>query len=59
MSQSTAAEITVKSLLTEEEIFQWSKQWYPIAVIEFLDPTRPHGTQLLGKDVTFGNERLS
>ena len=51
MSQSTAAEIAFESLLSEEETFQWSKQWYPIAVIEFLDPARPHATQLLGKEI--------
>ncbi len=22
--------------------FEWMKQWYPLAVTEFLDPTRPH-----------------
>lgn len=35
----------------EEATFQWTKQWYPVAVVEFLDPTRPHAMQLLGKDV--------
>lgn len=33
------------------DVFQWTKQWYPIAVIDFLDPSRPHGVQLLGKDL--------
>jgi phenylpropionate dioxygenase-like ring-hydroxylating dioxygenase large terminal subunit len=35
----------------EAEIFSWTKQWYPVAVVEFLDPARPHGMQLLGKDI--------
>ncbi|WP_404785331.1 Rieske 2Fe-2S domain-containing protein [Altericista sp. CCNU0014] len=35
----------------EEETFQWTKQWYPVAVIEFLDPAQPHGLQLLGKEI--------
>ena len=35
----------------EEETFQWTKQWYPVAVVEFLDPSRPHAMQLLGKDI--------
>jgi len=35
----------------EKEQFQWTKQWYPVATIEFLDPTRPHAMQLLGKDI--------
>lgn len=35
----------------EELIFQWTKQWYPVAVVDFLDPSRPHAMQLLGKDI--------
>ncbi len=35
----------------EKEQFQWTKQWYPLAAVEFLDPTRPHPMQLLGKDI--------
>ena len=35
----------------EKEIFQWTKQWYPVAVVDFLDPSRPHAIQLLGKDL--------
>ena len=35
----------------EETTFQWTKQWYPIAVVDFLDPSRPHAMQLLGKDI--------
>ena len=37
--------------LKQEETFQWTKQWYPVAVVEFLAPSRPHGIQLLGKDL--------
>ncbi len=33
------------------DTFQWTKQWYPIAVAEFLDPSRPHAVQLLGNDL--------
>ena len=31
--------------------FNWTKQWYPVAVIDLLDTTKPHPTQLLGVDV--------
>ena len=31
--------------------FNWEKQWYPVAVIDLLDPSKPHPTTLLGKDV--------
>lgn len=34
-----------------EEIFQWTKQWYPVAVVNFLDPSGPHAIQLLGKEL--------
>jgi len=35
----------------EEQTFQWTKQWYPVAVVDFLDPSRPYAMQLLGKDI--------
>lgn len=38
-------------LQAQEGIFQWTKQWYAVAVVEFLDPSRPHAMQLLGKDI--------
>jgi len=28
--------------------FDWVKQWYPLAVADDLDPTRPHAQLLLG-----------
>jgi phenylpropionate dioxygenase-like ring-hydroxylating dioxygenase large terminal subunit len=36
---------------TETEIFQWTKQWYPVAVVDHIDPTRPQPLQLLGKNL--------
>lgn len=36
---------------TETEIFQWTKQWYPVAVVDHTDPSRPHPLQLLGKNL--------
>ncbi|MEM9165124.1 MAG: Rieske 2Fe-2S domain-containing protein [Cyanobacteria bacterium P01_F01_bin.4] len=41
----------LEQLLTDSSSFQWAKQWYPVAVIEFLDSSRPHAIQLLGKDL--------
>ena len=32
-------------------LFQWTQQWYPLAVADYLDPQRPHAMQLLGKDI--------
>ncbi|WP_096588989.1 Rieske 2Fe-2S domain-containing protein [Calothrix sp. NIES-2098] len=42
----------------DEEIFQWTKQWYPVAVVDFLDPSRPHAVQLLGKDLVVWRDNL-
>lgn len=33
------------------EAFSWTKQWYPVATIDMIDPTKPHPTQLLGVDL--------
>jgi hypothetical protein len=30
--------LTNENLKTEEGVFSWTKQWYPVAVVEFLDP---------------------
>jgi phenylpropionate dioxygenase-like ring-hydroxylating dioxygenase large terminal subunit len=49
MSQSAVAPTI--DLNSETESFQWHQQWYPVAVVEFLDPTKPHALQLLGKNV--------
>ncbi len=34
-----------------EELFSWTKQWYPVAVVDYLDPSCPHAVQLLGKNM--------
>lgn len=36
---------------SQEAVFLWTKQWYPVAVVDFLDPSRPHAMQLLGKNI--------
>ncbi|CAL5224847.1 g7603 [Coccomyxa viridis] len=33
----------------EEATFDWAKQWYPVAFVDDLDPTKPHSIELLGK----------
>ncbi|MGB7413823.1 MAG: Rieske 2Fe-2S domain-containing protein [Thermosynechococcaceae cyanobacterium] len=50
MSLAEARSVEVFSE-NEQEIFQWTKQWYPLAVVELLDPKTPHAVQLLGKDL--------
>jgi phenylpropionate dioxygenase-like ring-hydroxylating dioxygenase large terminal subunit len=39
------------TLQRQEQLFQWTKQWYPIAVVDYLDASRPHAVQLLGQDL--------
>ncbi|GLC67337.1 hypothetical protein PLESTF_000543900 [Pleodorina starrii] len=31
--------------------FNWFQQWYPVAALDALDPTRPHAFTLLGQDL--------
>lgn len=31
--------------------YSWTKQWYPVAVVDVLDETKPHPTTLLGVDL--------
>lgn len=40
----------------EAEQFQWTKQWYPVAVVEYLDPEKPHALKLLGRDIVVWND---
>ena len=35
----------------ETKTFQWTKQWYPVAVVNHTDPSRPFPFQLLGKNL--------
>jgi phenylpropionate dioxygenase-like ring-hydroxylating dioxygenase large terminal subunit len=48
---STIADESEANIANDRETFQWMQQWYPVAVVEFLDPTKPHALQLLGKNV--------
>ena len=34
-----------------KDTFQWTQQWYPVSVVETLDPSRPHSLQVLGKSL--------
>jgi len=31
--------------------FKWTSYWYPVHVLESIDPERPHALQLLGKQL--------
>lgn len=36
---------------TEESQFSWTKQWYPVGVVDLLDPSKPNCMKLLGHDL--------
>jgi hypothetical protein len=40
----------------EASVFDWERQWYPIAVDEYTDKSRPHKMQLLGNDVVLWHD---
>ena len=54
-----ARNVTQQFTESEKETFQWTKQWYPVAVVDFLDPSCPHAIQLLGKDLVLWRDGLS
>ena len=33
----------------QDDTFVWSKQWYPLAAVEDLNPSKPFATKLLGE----------
>ena len=38
-------------LVEKEGNFSWTKQWYPVAVADMIDPLKPHPVTLLGTDL--------
>ena len=54
LTMSTIEQKFEQTTSTEDEAlkkqkFDFTKQWYPMAVIEFLDPKKPHPIELMGK----------
>ncbi|CAM9509566.1 unnamed protein product, partial [Phaeothamnion confervicola] len=41
------------------EQFDWFKHWYPLRAAEFVDASRPHAVQLLGRELVLWNDRGS
>lgn len=46
----------MKELCSEDKSFEWAKQWYPVAVINFLDRSCPQTVTLLGKNLILWQE---
>lgn len=36
----------------QDDTFVWSKQWYPLAAVEDLNPSKPFAIKLLGESAT-------
>ena len=43
----------------QDDAFVWSKQWYPLAAVEDLNPSKPFATKLLGKSAMPGRNAAS
>lgn len=43
----------------DNKAFNWEKQWYPIAVDEFTDKTRPQKLWLLGNEIVLWHDRTT
>lgn len=56
--EATPSVADVETPPSAPEQFQWTQQWYPVAVVEFLDPKRPHAIQLLGKELVMWRDQL-
>ena len=39
------------------QLFDWHRQWYPLMVVEDMDPEVPHATQLLGMDLVLWRDK--
>ena len=46
-----------KAAAAPSPLFDWSRQWYPMMVLEDADPKIPHATQLLGKDLVIWRDK--
>ena len=57
--QQTENQTATSPLSSEAEgTFSWTKQWYPVAAVEFLDANKPHAIQLLGKDLVLWRDSV-
>ena len=56
--QETTPIIEVEDVAPPLEQFQWTQQWYPMAVAEYLDPKSPHSIQLLGKELVIWRDSV-
>ncbi|KAF6251152.1 hypothetical protein COO60DRAFT_1705010 [Scenedesmus sp. NREL 46B-D3] len=48
---STTRVTPTSSSSSSSSSFQWLSHWYPVHVLDSIDPTRPHAIELLGKQL--------
>jgi phenylpropionate dioxygenase-like ring-hydroxylating dioxygenase large terminal subunit len=51
--ETTAPEASTSTTASQ---YDWFEQWYPVNVVETMDPTRPHEVQLLGLNLVAWND---
>ncbi|KAK9825088.1 hypothetical protein WJX74_007293 [Apatococcus lobatus] len=51
LGSSPTQETTKPAADKEPALFNWTKQWYPMAAVQDLDPAVPHPIKLLGKEL--------
>ncbi|WP_366524913.1 Rieske 2Fe-2S domain-containing protein [Acaryochloris sp. IP29b_bin.137] len=55
--ETTPPQAAAEPPLAAPEQFQWTQQWYPVAVVDFLDLKSPHAIQLLGKELVIWHDQ--
>jgi hypothetical protein len=50
-STATASTTASKGSAASSSSFQWLSYWYPVHVLDSIDPSRPHAVELLGKQL--------
>ncbi|MDJ0714973.1 MAG: Rieske 2Fe-2S domain-containing protein [Prochloraceae cyanobacterium] len=56
--ERTTSEIEQITAKKTEQIFQWSKNWYPLSPISYLNPSIPNAIELLGKKLVIWKNNL-
>ena len=56
--EQTTSEIEQITAKKTEQTFQWSKNWYPVSPISYLNPSIPNAIELLGKKLVIWKNNL-
>ena len=56
MASTVVYDEAIESLKSTDKIFNWEKQWYPLAVEAYTDKNKTHPLMFLGNDVVLWND---